>query len=82
MDDLAKLRQAPAGSLANRVTGQHAKYTFQVPLGITTQEATRSGPATHMTIGDEALCADKPGTYTKCLPQDGQGTVTPRAFTM
>jgi len=82
MNDLAKLPQAPAGSLPNRVTDQYANDAFQFRLGITTQEATRSGPATHTTNGDEALCADKSGTYTKCLPQDGQRTVTLSAFTM
>ncbi len=55
-----------AKSFALRV--QAAKRDSQVPV------------APHTTNGDEARYADKSGTYTKCLLQDGYGRVNLNAY--
>jgi hypothetical protein len=52
-----------------------------VRFGTATIEATKTRSVPHTTNNDEALYADKSGTYTKCLLQKAPGVVDPVAFT-
>ncbi len=80
MSDLTKLPQASPECLPAGVTDQHGKDAFEVRFGTATAEATPTGTVSHTTNGDEALYADKSGTYTKCLKQKSFGVVDPTAF--
>ena len=81
MSDLTKLPQASNPCLPAGVTDQHGKDAFEVRFGTATKEATKTGTVPHTTNGDEALYADKSGTYTKCVLQNAPGVVNPAAFT-
>lgn len=80
MSDLSKLPQASKACLPKGVKDQHGKDAFEVRFGTATAEATPTGSVSHPTNGDEARYADKSGTYTKCLKQDGPGVVNPAAY--
>ena len=65
---------APAG-----VTNQRALDAFEVRDSVAQMQAEVPIPS-HPTNGDENRYADKSGTYTKCLLQDGYGLVNASAF--
>ena len=80
MADLNKLPQASKGCRPAGAVDQHGKDAFECRFGTATYEATPTGSVKHPTNGDEALYADKSGTYTKCLKQKGYAVVDPNAF--
>jgi hypothetical protein len=80
MADLTKLPPVPAGCLPAGLTDQRGKEAFQIRFGTATNEAIPTGTVTHTPNHDEAMYADKCGTYTKCLKQAGYGVVDANAF--
>jgi hypothetical protein len=65
--------------LPSSVTDQRIIQAFSLRVSEATQDA-EAGPATNVNNGDNALYADKGGTYTKGLPHDNFGRVDLNAF--
>ena len=80
MADLNKLPQASKACRPAGVIDQQGKDAFECRFGTATVEGTPTGSVKHPTNGDEAIYADKSGTYTKCLKQKSFGVVDPNAF--
>jgi hypothetical protein len=65
--------------LPDRVIDPRVKKSFAIRVGTATKEALIPVPP-HTTNGDEERYADKSGTYTKGILQDGIGLVNLNAF--
>jgi hypothetical protein len=65
--------------LPSGVTHDRLVQAFSIRVGEATQDAL-VGPAVNVNNGDQALYADKGGTYTKGLPHDDFGRVDLQAF--
>lgn len=62
------------------VTNPRALASFDIRLDTATAQASVPVPS-HATNGDESDYADKSASYTKCLPQETYGVVSPAAYT-
>jgi hypothetical protein len=67
------------GPAPHGVTNRRLRQAYDLRVAAATRDALL-GPAGNLNNGDPALYPDQGGTYTKSLPHDPYGRVTPAAF--